>query len=416
MEKFKIVGGAKVEGKINVQASKNAVLPIMAASIMTEEAVQITNAPCILDVFYMGQILEELGCKVKRENQSMVLDASSMHSYFMPEMLSKKIRSSIFMLGPLLSKFKKAVVPYPGGCEIGLRPIDLHIACLKALHVKVEEKAGFLYCDGEYMKAGEIQLDYPSVGATENAMLCAVLLKGKTLIHNAAREPEIKDLQNFVNEMGGNVQGAGSETIQVTGVKKLHGCMYTPIPDRIVAGTLLCAGAITGGKIQLNGAHKKDMGAVLSKLQLMGCEVRTGKEYIYLSAPHRLRPLQQVKTQPYPGFPTDMQAQLLTLLSVSEGTSVVIENVFENRFSHAVDLNKMGADIFINERTAVIKGVPKLCGAKTCAKDLRGGAALVLAGLKAEGETVVQNVECIDRGYQAFEQMLASLGQNIIRI
>ncbi len=411
-----VTGGKRIQGRLRVDSAKNAVLPLLAASILTDERLVLRDVPRISDVDHMMDILRTLGCGVRREGKNVVVDSSTLSGWEMPDALSKQIRSSIFLLGPILARFQKANVTYPGGCEIGMRPIDLHLSGLRSLGVRIEDQGGHIHCDGGGMHAGEVHLDYPSVGATENVMMASVLLPGTTYIHNAAREPEIVDLQEFINAMGGDVRGAGEQTICVHGVKRLHGVDWLPIPDRIAAGTLLAAAAITGGEIELERAPVSDMTAVLAKLQEMGCRLDETADSIHLSAPRRLRAFRQLQTQPHPGFPTDMQVQMLALLSVSEGTGVVVENVFENRFTHAGDLNRMGANILVNGRTAVVHGVEKLCGANVTARDLRGGAALVLAGLKADGITLVERAELIDRGYDHLEIQLRQLGAEIERV
>lgn len=416
MEAFLVEGGARLEGTLRVDGAKNAVLPILAAAILTEEDVVLEHVPGITDALRMAEILTILGCRVTRADGRITVHSAGLNNWEMPDSLSKQIRSSIFLLGPILSRFGKATVSYPGGCEIGLRPIDLHLRGLRSLGVKVSESGGMIHCDGEGMHAGDVYFDYPSVGATENVMMAAVLLPGETTIHNAAREPEIVDLQNMVNAMGGQVRGAGSQRIQITGVKRLHGVTWTPMPDRIVAGTLLAAAAITGGEVELTNAPVADMMAVLSKLREMGCTIHEGADTLRLLAPKRLTAFAQLQTQPHPGFPTDMQVQMLALLSVAQGTGVIMENVFENRFTHAGDLNRMGARILCSGRTAVVQGVEKLYGARVTARDLRGGAALVLAALKAEGMTQVDQAGLVDRGYDHLENQLSALGAKIRRI
>ncbi|MBQ3156047.1 MAG: UDP-N-acetylglucosamine 1-carboxyvinyltransferase [Clostridia bacterium] len=415
MESLVIGGGRRLEGTLRVDGAKNAALPILAASVLTQEEVLLEGMPDILDVRRMTDILSMLGCGVDWNDHRVRITASGMNSSEMPDQLSKQIRSSIFLLGPILSRFGRATVTYPGGCEIGLRPIDLHLSGLRALGVEISEEGGVIRCDGRSMRAGEVHLDYPSVGATENVIMAAVCLRGTTVIHNAAREPEIVDLARFICAMGGRVYGAGSANVTVEGVGQLHGAVYTPMPDRIVAGTLLCAGAITGGEIELTDAPVTQMHAVCAKLREMGCDLREEERRLILRAPERLTAFPMLQTQPHPGFPTDMQAQMLALLSVSEGTGVIVENVFENRFTHAGDLNRMGARILCAGRTAIVRGTETLSGARVTARDLRGGAALVLAGLKAQGETVVEHAALIDRGYERFEARLASLGAKITR-
>ena len=416
MESLVVQGGRRLEGSLRVDGSKNAALPILAASVLTEDTVYLHGMPDILDVRRMADILAMLGCGIHRCGHSMTVSGCSMHRSEMPDQLSKQIRSSIFMLGPILSRFRRATVTYPGGCEIGLRPIDLHLSGLRALGVDVQEEGGVIHCEGAGMHAGEVHLDYPSVGATENVIMAAVCLEGTTTIHNAAREPEIVDLCRFIAAMGGKVHGAGSASIVIEGVKRLHGAAYAPMPDRIDAGTLLAAGAITGGEIELTGAPAEDLHAVCAKLREMGCSLHEEKDRIHLAAPERLTAFPILQTQPHPGFPTDMQAQMLALLSVAEGTGVIVENVFENRFTHAGDLNRMGARIICSGRTAIVRGVEHLTGAHVTARDLRGGAAMVLAGLKAQGETIVEHAELIDRGYERFEAQLCRLGADVTRI
>lgn len=416
METLMVTGGRRLKGSLRVDSAKNAVLPLLAASILTEEQVLLRDVPRLTDVRHMMDILRTLGCNVTRDSDGVTVDSAGLRTWEMPDALSKQIRSSIFMLGPILARCRKATVTYPGGCEIGVRPIDLHLSGLRSLGVVIEDEGGRIHCDGSGMHAGEVHLDYPSVGATENVMMAAVLLEGTTYIHNAAREPEIVDLQRFLNAMGGHVCGAGEQTICVQGVKRLHGVDFLPIADRIVAGTLLAAAAITGGEVELTRAPVEDMTATLSKLREMGCSIEEAPGQLALRAPQRLKAFRQLQTQPHPGFPTDMQVQMLALLSVSDGTGVVVENVFENRFAHAGDLNRMGARIMVSGRTAVVHGVERLCGALVTARDLRGGAALVLAGLRAEGITLVERSELIDRGYDRLETQLQALGAEISRI
>ena len=415
MDVLRIRGGRRLTGEWTVHTAKNAVLPIMAAAVLTPDRTVLEDCPLLSDVEHMGEILRRLGCKVERNGRTLVIDPQGMNSHEMPDALAKKIRSSIFLMGPILTRFHKATVTFPGGCEIGLRPIDLHLSGLRQLGVVIHEEGGVIHCDGRHMQAGCVHFDYPSVGATENVMMAAVLLRGRTTLHNVAREPEIVDLQHFLNRMGASISGAGSHTIVIEGVRRLRGISYTPMPDRIVAGTMLAAAAITGGKIQLKNVPAEDMQAVFSKLREMDCVLMRHGDSVNLHAPQRLRPFERLQTQPHPGFPTDMQAQLLALATVASGTSVLVENVFENRYGHAGDLNRMGADVLINGRTAVVKGVGELYGAQVTARDLRGGAALALAGLRAIGETVVEQAHLIDRGYEQFERALASLGAEIRR-
>ena len=416
MEGFLVRGGEQIKGTLRVDGAKNAVLPIMAAAILAQEAVEIMGCPRIGDVESMRGILACLGCETAWQGENLTLDSRTMQGSELPEKLSKRIRSSIFLLGPVLARLRRATVVYPGGCEIGLRPIDLHLSGLRRMGVVIEEAGGVLRCDGRNLHAADVHLDYPSVGATENVMMAAALTPGDTVITNAAREPEIEDLAGFINAMGGKVRGAGSATITVTGVQTLHGVRYRPMPDRIAAGTYLCAAAITGGKITLTNTRPRDLTAVLEKLREMGCAVTEGSDTVSLAAPERLKAFESLQTQPHPGFPTDMQSPMLALACVAEGCSMVVENVFENRFALAGDLRAMGAGIRIAGRAAMIQGVDHLRGAHVQARDLRGGAALVLAGLAARGETLVEGVGLIDRGYAQMEKKLSGLGADIRRL
>lgn len=413
MEELRIRGGRALSGRVRVGGAKNAVLPVLAACIMCRERITLYDVPCILDVENMLRILRTLGVKCERKCHSVEIDASGADCFSMPEHLSKQLRSSIFMMGSILTRFGRANVTYPGGCEIGLRPIDLHLKGLQALGVDIREQHGMIYCDGARMRGGEVHLDFPSVGATENVMMAAVMSEGETRIHNAAREPEIVDLARFINAMGGCVSGAGGPTVTISGVRRLHGCEFTLMPDRIVAGTLMCAAAITRGDVLLDNVRAGDLMDVVDKLRGAGCEIDCEGSSMRV----RARDIGPVRayTQPYPGFPTDMQAQMMALACTSRGTSMIVENVFESRFAHAAQLKRMGADIWLHDRTAVIRG-GELQGARVTARDLRGGAALVIAGLAARGETRVDNICVIDRGYERIEDMLGALGADIARV
>ncbi len=415
MQILRVEGGRRLAGEARVGSAKNATLPILAAALLADDPVTILGAPEITDVEHMLDILRMLGCATTRDGEDVIVDPNGLQGATLPDQLAKKLRSSIFLMGPMLGRIRRATVTYPGGCDIGLRPIDLHLHGLRALGVRISEEGGLIVCDGSAMHGGSVHFDYPSVGATENVMMAAVLTPGRTVIHNAAREPEIEDLQEFINRMGGKVTGAGSQTIVVDGVKRLRGIAYRPMPDRIVAGTLLAAAAITGGEIATAGVQARDMVAVIAKLREMGCRVLEGDSRVELTAPKRLRAFAKLETSPHPGFPTDMQAQTLALATVAEGSSVISENVFENRFTHVPDFTRMGADILVKNRVAVVRGVRRLHGARVTAHDLRGGAALVLAGLAAEGVTEVDQIELIDRGYVRFEEQLQALGAVIRR-
>lgn len=419
MPDFLVAGGRPLSGALRVPGAKNAALPLMAAALLHEGPVRLIDCPRLSDVENMCEILRTLGCSAHWEADALIVDASAAAHHEMPEHLSKALRSSIFMLGPLLGRFRRAVATFPGGCEIGLRPIDLHLKALRALGVSISEEHGHIRCDGRALRAGDIHLDYPSVGATENAMMAAVTARGESAIHNAAREPEIVDLAQFLGEMGFSVAGAGSSEIRIKGGRrggKTREIAHRVLPDRIAAGTFLCAAAITGGDILLTQACPEQLGSALDKLRECGCTIETAGDSVRLKAPARPREIRLLETQPYPGFPTDLQAPFLALCTVAEGASVVVENVFENRFKHAAELLRMGANCTVQGRAAVIRGVPRLMGATVEAPDLRGGAALVLAGLRAEGETRVLGGALIDRGYEALERDLGRLGARIERV
>ncbi|MBQ8319607.1 MAG: UDP-N-acetylglucosamine 1-carboxyvinyltransferase [Clostridia bacterium] len=415
MEKFIIDGGGRLNGSVRIQSAKNAVLPLLAASVLTDEKVFIRDVPPITDVENMLRILQELGCTILRAEGGAVIDSSNAVSHEIPAVLTKEIRSSIFMLGSVLTRFRRARISYPGGCDIGLRPIDLHLFGLKKLGVEIVEEGGYISCYADRLKGAEIQLDFPSVGATENIMLAAVKAEGRTTIGNAAKEPEIVDLQNFLNLMGAKVQGAGSATITVDGVKKLRGVEYSPMKDRIEAGTFLIAAASVGGEVVTEGLFPENIAALLHKLRENGCKIYAKNDKIHIRSDGRLKSVDLVQTSPFPGFPTDLQAQYTALSCTAQGTTVVEENLFETRFKYAGELKRMGADITVRGKTAVVRGVERLHGASVTAGDLRGGAALVLAALKAEGKTTVLDLSHIDRGYGEFERKLRLLGAKIRR-
>ncbi len=416
MEKYVIEGGIKLYGKVSAQSAKNTVLPLLAASVLTDELVKIHNVPIISDVENMIRILGEVGCKIRRQKDCLLIDSSDAVSHEIPARLTKELRSSVFMLGSVLTRFHRAKISYPGGCDIGLRPIDLHLAGLKRLGVMIEEKDGYIHCEATKLVGAEILLDFPSVGATENILLAAVKAEGITVIRNAAKEPEIVDLQNFLNAMGANIRGAGGGTIVVKGVNRLHGVEYIPIGDRIEAGTYLIAVASCGGEIELGGVPQENLAALLHKLRENGCKIYEKNDRIVLVSDGNLKAVSLVETTPFPGFPTDLQAQYAALCCTARGTSLIVENLFETRYRYAAELKRMGADITVRGRTAVIRGVDKLHGTSVSASDLRGGAALVVAALKAEGQSCVTELSHIDRGYADFEGTLRKLGAKIKRI
>lgn len=416
MEKYIINGGNKLYGNVEIQSAKNSVLPILAASVLTDEKVTLVNVPHISDVRNMVNILSCLGCKAVYDGNNIIIDSSSADCFEIPSALAHELRSSVFLLGSVISRFRSAKIAYPGGCDIGLRPVDLHLTGLKRLGVKITKKNGYILCKCDKLSGNEIMLDCPSVGATENIMLAAVKAEGVTVIKNAAREPEIEDLQNFLNLIGAKVAGAGSGTIVIEGVKSLSGCEYKPIPDRIEAGTFLIGAAMCGGEITAEGVYPENISSLIHKLTENGCKIRIDNDKIVLENHRKLTSVKTIETQPYPGFPTDLQAQFTALCCICTGHSIVTENLFETRFKYVPELRKMGADVTVFGRNAFVRGVDKFKGAQVLAHDLRGGAALVLAGLAAEGRSEVMDISHIDRGYGSFEYKLRKLGADIVRV
>ena len=415
MEQFRINGGKKLTGEYELTGAKNAVLPILAATIVTGNESKIKSCPDLSDVQTMFTILKELGCSITEEEDGVIINTKPINSYTIPEHLMREMRSSVFLMGPMIARCGKVTLSYPGGCEIGLRPIDIHLSALKKLGVTIKEAHGFLECTADRLVGNRILLDFPSVGATENIMLAATAAEGETRIINPAKEPEIIDLQHYLNACGAEIYGAGTSEIIILGKKSYHQVEHKVIPDRIEGGTVLAAAAITGGDIVLRNAIPEHMSMILSKFKEAGCKVREGNDIIEMTSPARLSAVEIVKTQPYPGFPTDMQSQFLTAMTVAQGTSIITETIFESRFKQVDELRKMGAKIKVDGRTAVISGVEKITGAHVIAKDLRGGASLVIAGLGAEGETIVENICHIDRGYDKFELALQKIGADIKR-
>ena len=415
MEKYLIKGGRKLSGKISVNSAKNSVLPILAASILTKEEVIIKNCPKITDVLNMIKILESVGVKTYFQDEALIINAKNINSFEIPFQHSKELRASIYMMSALISRVKKAKQSYPGGCNIGLRPIDYHLKSLKSLGVNISEKADYLFCSASKIEGAKIHLDFPSVGATENIMIVSAISYGKTEIHNAAKEPEVVDLMKFLNSMGAKIYGAGTSTILIEGVKKLYGTNFTPASDRIEAGTYLISAAITGGEIEVSNCNAKNISSLIHKLCDNACKITMKNDIIYLKSGESRKSF-SFSTGPYPAFPTDLQAQTTTLLTVSNGVSIVTENVFDMRYQYVLELKKMGANIDINGRNAVIGGVSRLHGSDVVAKDLRGGAALVLAGLNAEGDTTVSDIYHIKRGYLDMDKKLKELGADITTI
>lgn len=416
MEKFLIFGGNQLNGKIKIKGAKNSILPILSASILCKDKVTITNIPNLSDIHNMCDILRSIGCVVKEQKNKIIVDSTNIAGFELPSKLTSKLRASIFMLGSLCAIQKKAKISYPGGCDIGARPIDISLLGLEALGVKIEENHGFIYCDASNMKSSRFYLRFPSVGATENLMMASVLTKGETIIQNCAKEPEIVDLQNFLNSMGARVSGAGTCEIKIRGVKKLHGTQYQPIGDRIVAGTYMIATLMCGGNVELSNINPIHLHSLIEKFDGNDCKIITKNDKLIVQSSGRLKSVPLIETNPYPLFPTDMQAQIMALQSISDGTSVIIENLFETRFKQVIGLKKMGADILLKGNIAIVTGKKKLFGAEVEATDLRAGACLILAGLCAEGYTKVSNVFYVDRGYDSIEKDLSKLGAKISRI
>lgn len=415
MEKYVIVGGNRMSGTVRLSGGKNSVLTILPACLLSGGACILHDVPRLSDVFVMKDVLEGLGARVEFTGNTMVVNAAEITSVEVPDRLTRMMRASNLVMGPILSRFQEVKLAYPGGCSIGSRPMDQHLRGMKILGAQVSERYGYIEAKAPKLAGKEICLDLPSVGATENLMMAAVMAEGVTTIRNAAREPEIVDLQNFLNSMGARVKGAGTDIIRVEGVIDLHGTEHTIIPDRIEAGTFIVMAAITQGDVRIENIIPEHLEAVLAKIREAGVRIENQGGSVQITATERTKGI-DIKTMPFPGFPTDMQAQLMALTAVSEGTSIVSETVFENRFKHVDEFRRMGADIRVEGRAAVVKGVRRLSGAYVEASDLRAGAALVTAGLVAEGATVVGEVQHIDRGYENFEQKLRGLGVQILRV
>ncbi|MCZ8518778.1 MULTISPECIES: UDP-N-acetylglucosamine 1-carboxyvinyltransferase [Paenibacillus] len=416
MEKLVIEGGKPLSGAIKIHGAKNAALPILAAGIMAEGTVTIENVPDLSDIHVMLGILRALGCRAEYEDDTVTVNTLGVHEFHIPEYLMSQMRSSIFLMGPLLSRLGRVELYQPGGCAIGERKIDLHLRGLAALGAQIEESGSKIVCTAKELRGAEIVLDFPSVGATENIMMAAATAKGSTTITGAAREPEIQDLQNFLNSMGAKIIGAGTDTITIEGVPVLTPTTYRIIPDRIVAGTLMIAAAVTRGNITLERVCPAHMTSAIHVLKRAGVQIAISGDIMSVCALTRPRSVDRIVTSPHPAFPTDLQSQIMVLLSLADGVSIVKETVFEGRFKHVDELSRMGADIRVDLNSAVIRGVPRLYGATVEATDLRAGAALVIAGLAAQGTTVIEQIHHIDRGYDRIESMLGALGAGIQRV
>ena len=414
MSEYIIKGGRKISGEVTISGSKNAALPIIAASILNKGKTTLYNVPNIHDTQMMFEILNKIGGKVTKKNNKVIIETSKINKYEIPEDLMRQMRSSVIFAGSLVGRYKKATFSYPGGCDIGTRPIDLHLKAFEKLGINIQKNYGNISCICDKITGEKIDLDFPSVGATENAILASCLGEGKTIITNAAREPEIIDLQNFLNKMGAKIKGAGSNKIEINGVKQLKDVSYNIMPDRIETGTFLCIAAMTGGSLKLKNADATHITPVIDKLEESGCKIETYKNIIQIEGPKKLKAV-DIKTIPYPGFPTDMQSIFATTMTVAKGTSVIVENIFENRYKYTQELVRMGAKIKVEGKTAIIKGVRKLYGANVKATDLRGGASVVMAGIAAKGMTKVENIEYILRGYEKFDKKLQNIGVDILK-
>lgn len=418
MDKLIIQGGTQLNGEIRISGAKNSALPILAATLLCDEPVKISNLPHLHDITTMIELLGCMGVDLTiDERLGIEIDASTINSYTAPYALVKTMRASILVLGPLLAHFGEAHVSFPGGCAIGSRPVDQHLRALEAMGAEIEIGEGYIHARSNgRLKGARVMFDMVTVGGTENAVMAAALADGASIIENAAREPEVVDLCHCLNAMGAKVSGIGTDTLRVEGVEKLHGAEYSVMPDRIETGTYLVAAAATRGKVKLKDTDPCLLDAVLVKLEEAGAKIETGEDWISLDMEGKRPKAVNLKTAPYPGFPTDMQAQFTAMNAVAEGTSTVVETIFENRLIQAHEMNRMGADIHVEGNTAITKGVEKLKAAPVMATDLRASASLVIAGLLAEGETVVDRIYHIDRGYECIEEKLQLLGANIRRV
>ena len=415
MDKLLIEGGNRLSGEVAISGAKNAALPILCAALLTSEPVTFTNVPQLNDIGTLLRLLGQMGVKVARDGDVVTLQAAELDSPVAPYDMVKTMRASILVLGPLVARCGEAKVSLPGGCAIGARPVDQHIKGLQAMGAEVRVEHGYVHAQVPRLKGARLFTDMVTVTGTENLMMAACLADGETVIENAAREPEVVDLANCLVAMGAQISGAGSDVIRIRGVDRLHGATHRIMPDRIETGTYLCAAAVTGGDVRLTGTSTSYLDAVVDKLMDAGCEVVAERDAIRLKAPARLNAV-SLRTAPYPAFPTDMQAQFMAINCVANGVAMIRETIFENRFMHAVELQRLGADIRIDGNTAVVQGVARLEGATVMATDLRASASLVVAGLVAEGETVIERIYHLDRGYEKLEAKLAALGAKVRRL
>jgi UDP-N-acetylglucosamine 1-carboxyvinyltransferase len=417
MDKLIISGGVRLEGEVRISGAKNAALPILAATLLTDAPVTIGNVPHLQDVTTTMELLGRMGVElVIDERMNIEVDPRSLHSFFAPYELVKTMRSSILVLGPLLGRYGQAVVSLPGGCAIGSRPVNLHIEGLRALGAEVEVEGGYIHARAKRLRGAHLYMDLVTVTGTENLMMAAALADGTTIIENAAREPEVLDLACFLNSMGAKISGGGTDCIVIEGVPSLTGTSYAVLPDRIETGTYLVAAVVTGGRVRVKNTRPELLEAVLLKLEEAGAELRLGEDWIELDMRGRCPNAVSLRTAPYPAFPTDMQAQFASLNAIAEGLGTITETVFENRFMHLQELQRMGADVRLEGNTAITRGVGRLTGAPVMATDLRASASLVLAGLVAGGDTMVERIYHIDRGYERIEEKLSQLGARIRRV
>lgn len=415
MKTIVIKGGKRLKGEVSISGAKNAALPIIAAGLLSSGVHLISNVPDLADVKTLGRILENMGVSFTMNDHVVSLDSSGLSLPEAPYDLVRTMRASVLVLGPLVARTGKARVSLPGGCAIGARPINLHLMGLEKMGAAITIEHGYVIAKAKRLRGSHIYFDTITVTGTENLMMAATLAKGETILENAAREPEVVDLANALISMGAKIEGAGTDVIRIRGVDELATMNYTVMPDRIEAGTFVIAAAITNGRVTIKNCQPMHMDAVLSKVREAGTEIETKETTIHVSGSRRIRPT-DIKTLPYPGFPTDMQAQFMSLMTLSEGTSVIHETIFENRFTHVAELRRLGADIQTEGRSAIVKGVDRLLGAPVMATDLRASASLILAGLAAEGETIVSRIYHLDRGYEYIEKKLSALGADIKRV
>lgn len=416
MDQYVIRGGKPLHGQVDISGAKNAALGILAAAIMTDEPVTIENLPDVSDIRVLIDALEGIGATVDRiNNHTVKIDGSTIDNLSVDYEYIKKIRASYYLLGALLGKYKKAQVSMPGGCEIGARPIDLHIKGFKALGASVDVSYGLISAKADELVGGHIYLDKVSVGATINILMAAAMAEGKTVIENAAKEPHVVDVANFLNSMGANIRGAGTDVIRIVGVPYLHGTEYSVIPDQIEAGTYMCAAAVTKGDVLVSNVIPKHLEAISAKLIEAGCTIEEFDDAVRVIGPEKLSPI-SVTTLPYPGFPTDMQPEIAAVLILADGVSTVAERIFENRFKYVAELNRMGSDIKVEGDVAIIQGVERLMGAEVSAPDLRAGAALIIAALAAEGVTTIDDIQYIQRGYEEIDDKFRGLGAEMEKI